>query len=348
MPVYHCRETLSQIVPLLLKWFAENARVLPWRGIRNPYFTWVSEIMLQQTRVEQVKSYYLRFIAEVPDIQALADLPEERLLKLWEGLGYYSRVKNMQKAAGIIMEKHNGVFPQNYADIIELPGIGEYTAGAILSIAFDLPVPAVDGNVLRVLSRVLESRQDIALPETKRVMTESLREIYPDKNCGDLTQSLMELGATVCLPNGEPLCLICPLNHLCKASQNHTTNIIPFKTAKKPRIIENYTILILRSNTGKLALKKRPARGLLASLWELPSLPGHLNESEIHAYLKEHHISCKNIKKSVSGKHIFTHKEWLMNSFELVCDKESEHFVWASPEELETHFSLPSAYKLFL
>ena len=210
-------EIFARLPAMLLPWYAENKRELPWRQDREPYHVWLSEIMLQQTRVEAVRGYYARFLTALPTVQALADCDDELLHKLWEGLGYYSRVRNLKKAAGVIMERHGGVFPQKYEDILALPGIGAYTAGAICSICFEKPTPAVDGNVLRVVSRVTESKAPITEPKVKKEITEKLRAVYPKNHCGDFTQALMELGATVCVPNGSPHCANCPLQNVCIA-----------------------------------------------------------------------------------------------------------------------------------
>ena len=210
-------ENLKYIVEPLLKWYQLNKRDLPWRRTKDPYHIWVSEIMLQQTRVEAVKPYYTRFLQTLPTVTDLAEADEETILKLWEGLGYYSRVRNMQKAAIQIMDEHNGIFPANYQKLLKLKGIGPYTAGAVGSIAFGLAVPAIDGNVLRVMSRIAADAEDISLQSTKILWEERIKEIMPEEHPGDLNQALMELGATVCLPNGAPKCEICPVRKYCEA-----------------------------------------------------------------------------------------------------------------------------------
>ena len=267
-------EKLPQQLPeRLLEWYAAGHRDLPWRRDREPYHVWLSEVMLQQTRVEAVKGYYRRFLAELPDIPALAACPPDRLAKLWEGLGYYSRMRNLQKAAQVIVSAHGGVFPREYDAIRALPGVGDYTAGAIASICFGLPEPAVDGNVLRVLSRVTDDAAPVTDAAVKREYAARLREIYPAGRCGDFTQSLMELGATVCGPNSQPQCALCPLASLCLARANGTALLRPVKAPKKEKRTEEKTVFILRCGT-RIAVRRRPEQGLLAGLWELPNVDG--------------------------------------------------------------------------
>ena len=270
----------EEVVPYLLKWFDYNARILAWRENPKPYYVWVSEIMLQQTRVEAVKSYFDRFIQKLPDIKALAEVEEEQLLKLWEGLGYYNRVRNLQKAARVIMEQYNGVVPADYEALLKLPGIGSYTAGAISSIAFQIPVPAVDGNVLRVTKRISGSYDDITKESVKKELWQDLITIMPKDRPGDFNQSLMELGATVCLPNGKPLCDQCPVMHLCKAFQKDIVMELPVKPSKKDRRIEEKTILLMEYENN-YAIRKREKKGLLAGLWEIPSLEGRQSLAKV-------------------------------------------------------------------
>lgn len=333
-------------VDALLTWFRANARVLPWREHRTPYRVWLSEIMLQQTRAEAVVPYFERFLAALPDIRALAEADEEPLLKLWEGLGYYSRVRNLRKAARLIATRHNGEFPSGFADIRALPGIGDYTAGAIASIAFGQPVPAVDGNVLRVLSRFQESRLDVAKQKTRRMFTEQLRRIYPKGHCGDFTESLMELGATVCLPNGEPLCNICPLASACLAHRNGSWRELPVKAEKKPRRIEKRTVLLIHHD-GRIALRRRPRRGLLAGMMEFPNLEGWLSKEAVLEHLEECGASVTGIRAGIEAKHIFSHVEWLMHGVSVICSVAPEGFEWVSPAELHERISLPSAFSAF-
>lgn len=343
---------LGGIVAPLLDWYSENARVLPWRENTAPYRVWVSEIMLQQTRVDTVIPYYNRFMSALPDIKALAECDEQALLKLWEGLGYYSRVRNLQKAAQVIMTKFGGQFPKEFDDILSLPGIGTYTAGAISSICFEKPIPAVDGNVLRVLSRVLGSEADIALPEVKAKFTEMLRHVYPKNNCcgshcGDFTQSLMELGAIVCLPNGAPQCMVCPLAEQCEANRTGRQSELPVKSKKAPRKKEEKTVFLLLFGD-KIALQKRPEGVLLGGLLEFPNVPGHLTQKQAKKVLAQWKIEAVSVVKGPLKKHIFTHIEWEMTSYLVTCETAPEIFTWVTREELTETLALPSAFQGFL
>ena len=269
-------DSLAAIVGPLLEWYGRNARSLPWREEPAPYRVWVSEIMLQQTRVEAVKPYFARFLAELPDVTALASAPEQQLMKLWEGLGYYSRARNLQKAARVMVEQYGGTLPADYDALLKLPGIGPYTAGAVASIAYGIPVPAVDGNVLRVVMRLTAGWEDIADPAVKRAVERRMAAILPKDRPGDFNQAMMELGATVCAPGGEPKCLVCPLNALCEGYRQGVARELPVKAKKKARRIEERTVFLLVCD-GELAIRKRADSGLLAGLWELPSVEGKLN-----------------------------------------------------------------------
>lgn len=335
---------LREIVSPLLAWYRENRRILPWRENTDPYRVWVSEIMLQQTRVDTVIPYYNRFLERLPDIRSLAEVPEEDLLKLWEGLGYYSRVRNMQKAARAIVKDFGGVFPAEYREILSLPGIGPYTAGAISSIAFERPVPAVDGNVMRVLSRITASEADIADPSVKKQMTAALEAIYPAGHCGDFTQSLMELGAIVCLPNGAPLCDQCPLRGLCRAFRLGTQLDYPIQAPKPERRKEKKTVLLLCCGDD-VALRRRPEGGLLGGLWEFPCLEGVWTPDQILAYLLERGIRAESVKKAGTQRHIFTHVEWQMLTYRVCCLERGDEFRWVTRDMLEDQIALPTAFK---
>lgn len=336
----------SELSSLLLAWYDRSARVLPWRENPTPYRVWVSEIMLQQTRVEAVKPYYERFLSELPTIQALAEADEEQLLKLWEGLGYYNRVRNMQKAARQVVELYSGEFPNTFEEIRKLPGIGDYTAGAISSIAFGIARPAVDGNVLRVTSRLTASYDDIQTPAVKKRTEEEITRLIPIDRAGDFNQSLMELGATVCLPNGEPLCEECPLQNVCKAHELHIETELPVKTAKKPRKIEERTVFLLQWEE-HLALSRRPKKGLLADLWELPAADGVLTPGAAAQWCKAHQLDSLSIEPLPAAKHIFTHVEWRMTAYHITVSASSEDFVWATPQQLQAELMLPSAFKAY-
>lgn len=341
----------AQAIVALLAWYRKNQRDLPWRHTSDPYRIWLSEIMLQQTRVEAVKPYYARFLEVCPTVKDLAELDEDRLMKLWEGLGYYSRARNLQKAARTVMQEYGGKMPHSYAELRTLSGIGDYTAGAIASIAFSERVPAIDGNVLRVLARVQGSYADIALPETKKAWREELAAVVPEA-AGDFTQSLIELGATVCVPNGEAKCGACPLREHCIASQRSLTDEIPVRSAKKPRRIEKMTVLIIRDGD-RTALRKRPEKGLLAGLFELPNLSGHLNADETLAHVRSLGFEPLRIERLDDAKHIFTHIEWHMIAYAVRITPEFDGFHGQSGmllvrnDDLHENYAIPSAFSAY-
>ena len=330
---------------LLLPWYRENRRELPWRKDREPYHIWISEIMLQQTRVEAVKGYYERFLSILPTVEALAGCDDELLHKLWEGLGYYSRVRNLKKAAIRILDQHGGLFPQTHAEILKLPGIGAYTAGAICSIAYNLPTPAVDGNVLRVCSRLLNDPSPIDLPETKQSVTRALAEIYP-KEAGDFTQALMELGATVCGPNKAPDCERCPCSCICLAFREGTADRLPVKSPKKAKRQEERTVFILRCD-GRYALEKRPDKGLLAGLWQFPNISGHPDTQQALETVRALGLQPRELLREVERKHIFTHIQWNMRGIYLEVARPLGNFQWFTPSEINTQAALPTAFRQF-
>lgn len=374
---------LEQLVEPLLAWFADHARVLPWREEPTPYRVWVSEIMLQQTRVEAVKPYFERFVTELPDVAALAACPEDKLLKLWEGLGYYNRVRNMQKAAVTVMEEHGGVIPADYGKLLALKGIGSYTAGAIASIAYGIPVPAVDGNVLRILTRVAADDTDIMkqsfrseverrLLAVMRELTVSdaveealsgrMRDALPEGKRsanlpGALNQALMELGATVCVPNGAPLCEQCPWRDLCLAKKENKIDVLPVKSKAKARKIEERTVLIIRDGD-KVAIRKRPVKGLLAGLYELPNALGKLAPDEVLALVKEQGLSPLRVEKLTDAKHIFSHIEWHMTGYAILVEEagfaeEEENFssdaklLFVDVKDAGERYAIPSAFAAY-
>ena len=336
---------MQQLPDALLPWYRQNKRDLPWRQDQNPYHIWLSEIMLQQTRVEAVKGYYTRFLSKLPSIDALAGCDDDALHKLWEGLGYYSRVRNLKKAAQVIMAEHNGQFPTRYADILALPGIGEYTAGAICSIAFNQPRAAVDGNVLRVISRLLDDSTPIDQPAFKTAVRVALENIYPTQ-AGDFTQALMELGATVCGPNRQPDCDHCPCRGFCLGYQHGTAPQLPVKSTKKQRKTEDMTVFIL-SCDGKYAVQKRPASGLLADLWQFPNLPGHLEPQGALAAAEQWGLHPRTLHRQVLRKHIFTHIQWQMLGYYLEVADMADGFVWLTADEVNTSAALPTAFRQF-
>jgi len=331
----------------LLPWYAQNARALPWRENRDPYRVWLSEIMLQQTRVEAVRGYYARFLAQLPDIAALAAADEQQLLKLWEGLGYYNRARNLQKAARQIMQCHGGIFPESYAEIRALAGIGDYTAGAIASICFEQPTPAVDGNVLRVLARLTADDSCTDEPAVKAHFRNALAAVYPPGHCGDFTQSLMELGATVCVPNGAPHCDSCPMADLCRARQQGRQTDFPVRRKKAARKLEEKTVFLLTCGDS-IALQRRQDTGLLAGLWQLPNIPGTLTAAEAVAQAEAWGIAPRQLLQSRQRKHIFTHIEWHMTCYDIRCAVPGGDFLWVPRQQLQGEYALPTAFRLFL
>jgi len=338
-------DRLKQLPALLLPWYEANKRDLPWRKYREPYHVWVSEIMLQQTRVEAVRGYYARFLDRLPTIEALASADDELLQKLWEGLGYYSRVRNLKKAAQTVMNAHNGVFPNTFDAVIALPGIGAYTAGAICSICYDLPTPAVDGNVLRVISRLTDDATPIDKPAFKKQVTQRLAAVYPQQ-AGAFTQALMELGATVCGPNRAPECDCCPCREICLGHMNGTAEALPVKTPKRPRRVEEKTVFIL-SCDGMYALEKRPATGLLAKLWQFPNVDEKLSVEDAICYVEREGLKPQEILRTVERKHIFTHVEWHMCGVYMEVGERIADYCWLTPEKINSTAALPTAFRQF-
>lgn len=340
---------LKVIIEPLLAWFQRHARVLPWREEPTPYRVWVSEIMLQQTRVEAVKPYFERFTKALPDVKDLAECEEEALLKLWEGLGYYNRVRNMQTAAKTIVEEYDGKIPADYDKLLQLKGVGRYTAGAIASIAYQIPVPAVDGNVLRVISRVSGDTSDIMKQSVRTAMEEALLNVMPKEQAGSFNQALMELGATVCVPNGAPLCEECPWNGFCRANLEQSWNRIPVKSKAKPRKIEERTVFVIRIGE-KVALNKRPKKGLLAGLYEFPNVKGHLSKEEAIYWAKEHGIVPIRIQPLEEAKHIFSHVEWRMAAYAIRVDElepQKNGLLFVDVGETEEKYPIPAAFMAY-
>lgn len=338
------QERLRLLPSALLPWYRDNKRDLPWRQDREPYHIWISEIMLQQTRVEAVKGYYTHFLEILPTISSLAGCDDEVLHKLWEGLGYYSRVRNLKKAANVIMDTYGGVFPTDYAQVLALPGIGEYTAGAICSIAFNAPTPAVDGNVLRVISRILDDSSPIDLPSVKADTQKSLAAVYPAE-AGEFTQALMELGATLCGPNRKPECGKCPCHNFCLGRLNGNAEHLPVKSPKRAKRTEEKTVFIIRCGD-RYALEKRPDSGLLAGLWQFPNIPGKLDTAEALAMVESFGLLPIDIHRQIFRKHIFTHIVWDMEGIYLDVAEPSS-FQWFTAEEITTLAALPTAFRLF-
>ncbi len=343
--------SLGAIPNLLLKWYDTNKRVLPWRKDPTPYRVWISEIMLQQTRVEAVKPYFRGFMDAFPDIETLAEADEEHLLKLWEGLGYYNRARNLQKAAIQIMKEHGGKMPDSRKGLLGLCGIGSYTAGAIASIAFGRREPAVDGNVLRVIARFRQDSRLVDDPKVKEAVEQDLREIMPAARPGDFNQALMEIGACVCVPNGAPLCGSCPLAEVCMAHGTGTELDYPQKQKKAPRKIEERTILMVLDND-RMAIRRRNEKGLLAGMYEFPSIDGFCTAEEVAGYLRGKGLCILRVRPLEDAKHIFTHREWHMKGYMVRVDELAskpgkgmpEDWLYIEPWEIREKYPIPSAF----
>lgn len=324
----------------ILNWYLENKRELPWRKDQDPYHVWISEVMLQQTRIEAVIDYYYRFLEKIPDIQSLSEISDDELLKLWEGLGYYSRARNLKKAAIQIMEEFDGIFPNQYEDILSLAGIGEYTAGAISSICYNLVHASVDGNVMRVYCRVCDLDLDVSDLKVKKKIKRKIEAILP-KNSGDFNQGIMELGEMICLPNGVPKCGECPLQMKCLAHLKGRESLIPRKVSKREKAEEEYTLFLIKCGE-KYALHKRE-EGLLKNMWEFPNLEGFLTFDEVGEIIP----GILRVETGITNTHIFTHKKWFMNSYYIEVHEELDSYQWFSLDEIEKNYALPTAFRPF-
>lgn len=335
---------MKQVTEKLMKWYEDNKRDLPWRKNKNPYYIWISEIMLQQTRVEAVKPYFYRFIEELPTIKSLANASDDQLHKLWQGLGYYNRVKNMKRCANICAIQYNGNLPSNYDELLTLPGIGPYTAGAIASIAFNQKVCAIDGNVLRVFARILCLDDDISKQSTKKKFDTLIQEYLPDEGCDIFNQAVMELGALICIPNGAPLCNICPIQTQCKAYQLGKQSQLPVKNNKVKQKIEKKTIIII-TNQSQVVLHKRK-EGLLEGMYEFTTVSKQVNRKELKDLISIDY-NIKSIKKLPKAKHIFSHRIWDMDGYLVEVEKLRDDDIKATKEELDTIFAIPTAFKTY-
>ena len=384
----------NQMCESLIEWYRVERRILPWREDPTPYHVWISEIMLQQTRVDTVKGYYARFLARCPNIRALAEADEDTYMKLWEGLGYYSRVRNLHKAAEEIMEAYGGIMPKSYEALRKITGIGPYTAAAIASIAFGEKVPAVDGNLLRVFARLTAYTENIKAEKARKAAAayymnwmpeaapaeirpasihaaEDRRQVPSQRMLnasahvrentaaalpqdlytpGSFNQALMDLGATICLPNSTPLCTKCPLQSFCTAHARGEETNYPVAPEKKPRRIENRTVFLIH-DAGKIVIGKRPPKGLLASLYEFPNTEGHLTEAEALEHVKALGFTALHIRRLAPAKHIFSHIEWHMIGYAVRVDElapfESDHLLLVSLTELADTYSIPSAFSAY-
>ena len=334
---------LASLPAALLPWYDREKRSLPWRDIVTPYRTWVSEIMLQQTRVQAVLPYFERFMAAAPDVPALAELAEDRLLSLWQGLGYYSRARSLHRAARVMVDQYGGCLPDTYTDLIQLPGIGDYTAGAILSIAFNQAVPAVDGNVLRIAARLTACGDNVLDTRTRQHVRDALAAIMPADRPGDFNQAMMDLGAAVCLPK-NPSCESCPAASLCTARAAGLQSQLPVRTKNTSKPEKELTVFLLTDRDGRTALRRRPETGLLSGLWEFPNTEGKLTETLAAQQLRDWGLTPLAWEKRFSDRHIFTHLRWNMTVFRLtVAGDGPSDWVWASEDR--DLYPMPTAFK---
>lgn len=353
-------DPMSDFSDRLLEWYRQGRRELPWREDPTPYHVWLSEIMLQQTRVSAVITYYHRFLKELPDIRALAEADEDTCLKLWEGLGYYSRVRNLHRAAQEIMDRFDGEIPSDMRQLLGLSGIGRYTAAAVSSIAFGERIPAVDGNLLRIYSRLAMYEENIRSPKALKdaaafyeaLMPESTGEGGKDNPCGNFNQALMDLGSSVCIPNAQPGCGGCPLSDFCKVHimRPERESELPVMPPKREKKTEELTVFVIRIG-GRTAVNRRPARGLLAALFEFPNTKGHLSAEEAVEWLRSHHVEPLRITPMGEAEHIFTHRIWKMTGYEVQADPFEEKkipFIMADAGEIRGRYCIPSAFAAYM
>jgi len=331
-------------IDLLLKWYEKNKRDLPWRHTTDSYKIWISEVMLQQTRVEAVKFYYERFINRLPTIKDLAVVDDDTLLKLWEGLGYYSRARNLKACAKTIMNEKLDNLPSDEKSLKKLPGIGPYTTGAILSIAYQKCVPAIDGNVMRILSRVYEDKRDLLKKKVQEEYKTLLQKLMKKGKTREFTEGFIELGALVCLPNGAPKCTECPFKNICLSYKHQTMLEYPIKKTPTKRKIVNKTVYVLEYNK-TYAIAKRKNDGLLKGLYELPNMDEALEEEALKNVLEKKNICIKEIQKLGKFKHIFSHIEWHMNAYIVECNNKDKTFSYHTKKEIEEDYSLPTAFQ---
>ncbi|GGA89287.1 A/G-specific adenine glycosylase [Ornithinibacillus halotolerans] len=300
----------------LLTWYYANKRDLPWRRTNDPYKVWVSEIMLQQTKVDTVIPYFYNFIEQFPTVYDLANAEEQEVLKAWEGLGYYSRARNLQHAVREVVERYDGKVPSKPKELEGLKGIGSYTKGAILSIAFNQPEPAVDGNVMRVFSRVLNIDDDIAQAKTKKLFETLTREVISHEDPSSFNQAIMDLGATICTPK-SPTCLLCPVQEHCRAFDLGVEQQLPIKSKAKKNKTQSYAVLLIENEQGEIGIEQRPEEGLLANLWQYPMVPLEENSIEkIEEWIYSNHgFTIKLGKKQGELKHVFSHLTWNLDIY---------------------------------
>ncbi|HSP46673.1 MAG TPA: A/G-specific adenine glycosylase [Clostridiaceae bacterium] len=331
----------------LVAWFHADKRDMPWRSDPSPYRVWVSEVMLQQTRVDTVIPYFNRFIERLPTVEDLAEVEEGELMKLWEGLGYYSRVRNMQTTAREIVDDHGGEFPRTALELRKFKGIGAYTAGAVASIAFDDKAAAVDGNVFRVMARLTANHGDLRDLKVQKELTREVERVLPDESVGDFNQALIELGALVCISKGSPKCPVCPVISYCEANRLGIQDILPYKSKAKEKTVEEKTVFLIQCGD-RFAIRQRPKERLLGGLFELPNVPGFLTPEEAAEVLTEWELGILSVTMMKPAKVLFTHIQWNLRGLHIVVEKEAGDLVWATREEALKSYAFASAFSFYL
>ncbi len=333
----------ESIAELLLDWYDAHARTLPWRGNVTPYQTWVSETMLQQTRVETVLHYYPRFIGRFPTIEDLATADEADVLKCWEGLGYYSRARNLHQAAQQVMTDFGGEMPRSIEQLRQLRGVGAYTAGAIASIAFGQRTAAVDGNAIRVISRVLGIRENVGIPSVRRQLEEAANALVPAERPGDFNQAVMDIGATVCVP-GTPSCEKCPLGRVCSAFAEDDADELPVLPRKNPPKVLEYDVLLIRC--GDRLLMRQRTEAMLKGLWVFPMVQGHAAKSAWRSLGRNFDVSVRNVQPVGEAKHVFTHQVWQMKLYRMETEEDNAPagYRYVTMAEMEG-LTVPTAMK---
>ncbi len=338
------REDINQRI---LSWYHEHRRTMPWREEPLPYYIWISEIMLQQTRVDTVIPYFHRFIEKYPDIRSLAESDEEELLKYWEGLGYYQRVRNLRITAIDLLENHDARLPESFEELLKLKGIGEYTAGAIASEAFGEKVPAVDGNVYRVMARLTGERGDIRDRIVMKRLREAAEDLLPDKDVGDFNQGLIELGALICIPKGSPKCGLCPVKDHCTAYENNLQDEIPLRRKNKERKIEERTVLLLETD-GRFAIRKREEGKLLGGLYEIPHEEGFYSRDEVEELVEGMGMEVLSLEGLKDRKFLFTHIEWRLKGYHIRIKSEHHDYIFETPENISRNYTLATAFREYI
>lgn len=327
----------------ILSWYKKSRREMPWREQPTPYRIWISEIMLQQTRVDTVIPYFNNFMARYPTVESLASSEENELMKYWEGLGYYSRIKNIRKTAIELVQNHQAKLPESFEELLKLKGIGEYTAGAIASEAFGEKVPAVDGNVFRVFARLTGFREDIREAKSQEKLKVAVRGVLPEKEIGDFNQGLIELGALICIPKGSPKCELCPVKEFCGSYRDNLQDEIPFRSKARKRTVQERTVFLIQCGD-RFAVRKREEGTLLEGLFEIPNREGFYTPEEAKSVVEEMGFTVKDLHMIRDKKVVFTHIEWILQGYYFHVAEENDAFLFETKENLLKNYALASAF----